>query len=201
MHTLHALEERYTSLLTNLPNIVSKGARRHVFAFSWISEFFTPGRLRGKGKCQGITFVVSMLMENLFNEQLSSTLLSGHAPSSPKISFSHSGLTSYIFHQRMSSDISGSETQFSASFFAIPTFHQHFISLPLIPCAPLHFLAMHLSSLLHLLSSPGHFHLRIFPGHTGTLLCPVQLQATAGSRLQLLCSGYSCVVAVNSPGE
>lgn len=76
IHTLHGLEKGYALLLTNLPNTVSKGTRRHVFAFSWISEYFVPGRLRGKGKHQGVAFFDSMLMENVFNKQLSPSLLS-----------------------------------------------------------------------------------------------------------------------------
>lgn len=60
----------------------------HSAGFQSIS---VPGRLRGKGKCQGISFFASMFMENLFNKQHSPSLLSAHAPS-PAKDLSPSGL-------------------------------------------------------------------------------------------------------------
>jgi len=80
-HTLHTIPEWYTQLLTNSSRTVFEGARRHLcIKSSCILEFFVPGRLRRKGKYQHISSFASMLMENIFNNQFSSSLFSAPAP-------------------------------------------------------------------------------------------------------------------------
>lgn len=101
----------------------------------------------------------------------------------------------------MSCDLAGSEAQFSLSFFTIPTFYQPFPSLPVVPHAPLHFLAMHLPYCMFRVVLSWAFPSVVIPRPRRNPLLPrtAASHSWLSAPAPLLCSCHSCTTAINSP--